>query len=65
MATATTPDTGLLDSRDAAKYLGLSQRTLYTLTKPRGEIPVVRPTTWSVRYLRSDLDAYIASKREG
>ena len=52
-------------TRDAARYVGVSVRTLYTLTHPRGPIPVLRPTAWSVRYLKSDLDAFIASRREG
>ena len=62
---ATSPEVAVLSSPDAARYIGVSVRTLYGLSRPRGPIPVVRPTAWSVRYLKSDLDAFLASKREG
>jgi len=63
--TATDRDSGLLDTKHAAAYLGVSRRTLFDLSHPRGPIPVVRPTVWSVRYVRADLDEYIRSRREG
>jgi len=55
---------GLFSKRDAAKYLNVSERTLFDLTAPRGPLPCIKPTAWSVRYSRDDLDKFIASHRE-
>lgn len=46
----TEPDArGLLTTKAAAEYLSIGRRTLYSLTAPRGPIPVIRIGT-SVRY---------------
>ena len=47
----------LLTPREAAKTLGICERTLYSLTK-RGEIPVIRSGR-IVRYSVDDLKAWI------
>jgi len=54
----------LFRAREAAEYLGISERTLWTLGNC-GEIPTVRFGR-SVRYDLGDLDAWImARKRKG
>ncbi len=52
----------LLRSTEAAAYLSISPRTLWTLTK-RGDIPCVRIGR-SVRYDRRDLEAWIQRAKE-
>ena len=55
----------LLPTREAARYLGISPRTIWGLTFPRGPLPVSRFGR-AVRYSRSDLDAFIVrSKKVG
>jgi len=50
---------GLLSAREAAYYLGgVSVRTLWDLTFPRGPIPAVRLGR-RVFYRRSDLDKFL------
>ena len=57
------PD-GLMDTPAAAAYLGLKPLTLVDWrTKHQG--PVSVKMRGAVRYLRSDLDAYIQSCRKG
>jgi predicted DNA-binding transcriptional regulator AlpA len=47
---------------DAAKMLGISTRTLYSITSPRGTLPVVRlPGGRSLLYRLSDLERWLAS----
>ena len=53
---------GLLTVAEAARYLSISRTTLYRLTD-RGEIAVVRLSR-DPRFLKSDLDAFIQTKRE-
>ena len=48
----------LLNARDAAKALGICERTLWSLTEPRGGIPCVRFGR-AVRYAPHDLQAWI------
>jgi hypothetical protein len=43
----------------AAKALGISVRSLYSLSKPRGPIPVVRLGPSTVRYSVPQLQAFI------
>jgi excisionase family DNA binding protein len=64
MATASTQlERRLVDTNAAAKFLGISGRTLWEITD-RGEIPAVRVGPKLVRYDVRDLEAYIdASKR--
>ncbi len=52
----------LLTSRQAAKALAISERTLWGLTAPRGPIPVV-PIGRAIRYALEDLRDFVARKR--
>ena len=45
----------LLTPRETAKVLSISERTLYSLTVPRGDIPVIRASKNVVRYAVDDL----------
>ena len=45
----------LLTPRETAKVLSMSERTLYALTTPRGDIPVIRVGSNIVRYAVEDL----------
>lgn len=61
------PGASLLRQREAAEYLGVSPRTLRRLVE-LGQLPSVRFGTGgreSVRFESSDLDCWIASKKEG
>lgn len=49
----------LLTSKEAASYLRISTRTLWSLTQ-RGDVPVVRIHR-SVRYRASDLRSFVES----
>ena len=51
----------LLEERDAARWLGVCQRTLWGL-RAAGEIPIVRVGR-SVRYDVDDLKAYVARQK--
>ena len=53
--------TGLLKVLPAADWLGVSDRTLWGLTAPRGPIPCVRVGN-SVRYRLADLEAFAADQ---
>jgi len=46
----------------AAHYMGLSRRTVFKLAA-RGRLPVVRVSAKCLLFKRSDLDAFIASRR--
>lgn len=48
----------LVTAPQAARMLGISERTLWSLTAPRGPIPVVRIGR-SVRYSLDDLRVWI------
>ena len=48
----------LLSVREAAAALGVSEKTLWTWTAPRGDLPVVRIGT-SVRYSPAALEGWI------
>lgn len=52
----------LIDVREAARRLSVSERLLWTMTQA-GEIPSVRVGKRGVRYLPADLDAWIESRR--
>lgn len=54
----------LLSSRDAARLLAVSERTLYTLTQ-QGRIPCVRIGQRCIRYDRRDLEAFVAACKGG
>lgn len=49
-----------LDLREAAASLGISDRTLWALTAPRGPIRAVRVGRRSIRYYIRDLERYLA-----
>lgn len=53
----------LLTPRAAAKALSVCERTLYSLTVPRGEIPVIRAGRL-VRYSVEDLKTWIKKTSE-
>lgn len=53
----------LLNSRESSEALGVSQRTLWSLTQS-GEIPCVRIGR-CVRYAADDLREYIESQKQG
>jgi len=52
----------LLPTREAAEALSISERTLWSLTEPRGPIPCVRIGR-SVRYHVADLEAYVEAQK--
>ena len=54
-------DDGLLRPREAAQWLKISERSLWTLTQ-RGDINAIRIGR-SVRYTISDLVAFVESRR--
>ncbi len=53
----------LVNSREAARILSISERTLWNLTKS-GAVRCVRPTPNLVRYLVDDLRAFVARQRQ-
>jgi predicted DNA-binding transcriptional regulator AlpA len=54
----------LISAKDAAAALSVSERTLFSLTAPRGPIPVTRlPGVRSVRYSVDALRDWIASQQ--
>lgn len=54
----------LVDAREAARLLSLSERTLWSLSQPRGPIPVVRvPGLRAVRYSLTALAEWIAQQQ--
>lgn len=54
-------DDGLLRPREAAQWLKISERSLWTLTQ-RGDVNAIRIGR-SVRYTISDLVAFVESRR--
>jgi excisionase family DNA binding protein len=50
-----------LRPEEAAECLGVSPRTLWELTKPRGPIPFKRIGKRSIRYSVRDLESYLES----
>lgn len=52
----------LLNSKQATTYLGIGVRTLWTMTAPRGPIPVVRIGN-RVCYSIEDLDQFVRDAR--
>jgi excisionase family DNA binding protein len=55
------PPRPLLRPNEAAKFLAVSERTLWTLTD-RGDLPAVRIGRL-VRYAAEDLEAYVEANR--
>lgn len=60
--TATGPKL-LLTPREAAELLGISERTLWSLSVPRGPIPAVRVGVRSVRYSVAALERWISEQQ--
>ena len=56
---AAEPPTLLLTAREAAKALAISEKTLWTLTTPRGSIPAIRVGERSLRYSVAALEKWI------
>ncbi|MEZ6104797.1 MAG: helix-turn-helix domain-containing protein [Pirellulaceae bacterium] len=54
-------DDGLLRPREAAQWLKISERSLWTLTQ-RGDVDAIRIGR-SVRYTITDLVAFVESRR--
>ncbi|MFM9965080.1 MAG: helix-turn-helix transcriptional regulator [Planctomycetaceae bacterium] len=55
----------LLSIKDAAAALSLSERSLWSLSAPRGPIPVtVLPGVRAVRYSVAALEAFIAAQQQ-
>jgi predicted DNA-binding transcriptional regulator AlpA len=52
----------LWNSRQAAKALAISEKTLWSLTYPRGTIPSIRVGERSVRYSVAALEQWIAQQ---
>ena len=52
----------LLKRKEAAEYLGISERHLWTITD-RGDLPRITLDS-AVRYSQADLDAYIDRRRQ-
>jgi len=53
----------LLTARQASEALSISERTLWSITVPRGPLPVVKVGR-SVRYCPTDLDAWIELQKQ-
>jgi hypothetical protein len=53
----------LVDSREAARLLAVSERTLWSLTSPRGPIRSVRIGR-SVKYDPRDLQAFVDAQKK-
>ena len=60
------PEKLLLTAHSAAALLSISERTLWSISAPRGPIPVVRPGGGrAVRYSFNGLRKYIADAETG
>ncbi|MGM0984685.1 MAG: helix-turn-helix transcriptional regulator [Pseudomonadota bacterium] len=54
-----------LRPRDAARYLGISRGSLYTLRNDPDFPPAISLGRRAIGFLRTDLDAYLARRRQG
>jgi excisionase family DNA binding protein len=52
----------LVKSVEAAKLLSISEKTLWSLTAPRGPIPAIRVGERSIRYSVAALEQWIAEQ---
>lgn len=64
MTTPVAPPT-ILTLAEAADWLKVSPRTLYSMTRPRGPIPCVRVGPRGVRYTLAALQAWIDREQYG
>lgn len=62
--TAISTPAALLSTRETAKYLGVSLRTLWGISAPRGPLPVVKIGTRCL-YDPVDLAKYIEAQKKG
>jgi excisionase family DNA binding protein len=53
----------LYSARETAAMLGLSQKTVWSISTPRGTLPVVRVGSRTL-YSKTDLEAWIESQRQ-
>lgn len=53
----------LLRPKEAAKYLGISERTLWRLIAADKALMITRLTANRIAFRRSDLEAWLASRR--
>lgn len=53
----------LLTPREAARALSVSERTLWSWTKPRGDLVAVRAGRRAVRYHIRDLEQWIEDQK--
>jgi predicted DNA-binding transcriptional regulator AlpA len=63
MRAAAEPPTLLLTARDAARALAISEKTLWTLSAPRGPIPTIRVGERSIRYSVAALEKWVAAQQ--
>jgi excisionase family DNA binding protein len=56
------PESPLLNTKEACEYLKIGRSSLYTLVKD-GVIPAVHPVTGRTIYLKTDLDEFILTRR--
>lgn len=54
----------LSNARETAAILGISERTLWKLTRPRGPIPCIRLGS-CIRYSARQVDEWIQSQSQG
>ena len=54
----------LLTTREAAAFLGLSERKVWSLTAPRGPLPAIRISR-SIRFSAADLEGFVDRCRVG
>jgi hypothetical protein len=62
MRAAAEPPTLLLTARDAARALAVSEKTLWSLTMPRGTVPAIRVGERSLRYSVTALAKWIEAQ---
>jgi excisionase family DNA binding protein len=53
----------LLTGRETAKLIGVSERTIFAVTKPRGQLTPTRIGR-RVMFQQRDIDAFLASCRQ-
>jgi hypothetical protein len=53
----------LLTPRHTAKALSISERTLWSITAPRGPLPAIKVGRRGVRYFVKDVEAWIVAQK--
>lgn len=54
----------IVDAREAARLLSMSERSLWSLTVPRGPLPCIRFGKRAIRYARKDLELWIEQAKQ-